>query len=156
MVSVGTAVFVACVFLAQPGPALVRSAVFAAPITLTVGLAVGAAVLAALSLHTVGSTRRKGLALAGWGLASLSFAVSGHAAVAPPRVVAFPAVSLHAAALVFWMGSPVPLLLALRGPERDSVPRRFPSIAVPIVVVLILSGVTLTWLQSGSPAALPG
>jgi copper transport protein len=99
---------------------------------------------------------RKVLALGAWGLASLSFAVSGHAAVAPPRVAALPAVTLHAAALIFWMGSLVPLLLALRGPEPDPVLRRFSSIAVPMVAVLILSGITLTWLQSGSPVALLG
>jgi copper transport protein len=63
---------------------------------------------------------------------------------------------LHAAALIFWMGSLVPLLFALRGPGPDRVLQRFSSIAVPAVAVLILSGATLTWLQSGSPAALPG
>ena len=128
----------------------------AAPMTLTVGLAVGAAVLAALSLHAFGSTTPKVLALGAWGLASLSFAVSGHAAVAPPRVVALPAVTLHAAALIFWMGSLVPLLHAVRGPEPDTVLRRFSFIAVPTVAVLILSGMILTWLQAGSPAALLG
>ena len=128
----------------------------AAPMTLTVGLAVGAAVLAALSLHTFGSTTPKVLALGAWGLASLSFAVSGHAAVAPPRVAALPAITLHAAALIFWMGSLVPLLLALRDSQPDLVLRRFSSIAVPMVAVLILSGITLTWLQSGSPVALLG
>jgi copper transport protein len=128
----------------------------AAPITVTVVLAAGAVVLAALALRTAGTSVRKVLALGAWGLASLSFAVSGHAAVAPPRVAALPAVTLHAAALIFWMGSLVPLLLALRGPEPDPVLRRFSSIAVPMVAVLILSGITLTWLQSGSPVALLG
>ncbi len=127
-----------------------------APITLTVVLAAGAAVLAALSLRSGGTSARKVLALSALGFASLSFAVSGHAAVAPPRVVALPAVTLHAAALLFWMGSLAPLLLALRGPEPDSVLRRFLSVAVPTVAVLILSGMTLTWLQAGSPAALLG
>lgn len=128
----------------------------AAPIAVTVVLVAGAAVLAALSLRSGGTSARKVLALGAWALASLSFAASGHAAVAPPRVVALPAVTLHAAALLFWMGSLVPLLLALRGPEPDSVLRRFSSIAVPAVAVLILSGMTLTWLQAGSPAALLG
>ncbi|MCB1345427.1 MAG: copper resistance protein CopC [Rhodobacter sp.] len=127
-----------------------------APIALTVVLAAGAAFLAALALRTAGTSVRKGLALGAWGLASLSFAASGHAAVAPPRAVALPAVTLHAAALIFWMGSLVPLLLALRGPEPDTILRRFSSIAVPTVALLILSGMTLTWLQSGSPAALLG
>lgn len=127
-----------------------------APITLTVFLAAGATVLAALSLRTAGTSVRKGIALGAWALASLSFAASGHAVVAPPRVVALPAVTLHAAALIFWMGSLVPLLLALRGAEPDTVLRRFSSIAVPTVAVLILSGMTLTWLQAGSPAPLLG
>ncbi len=127
-----------------------------APISLTVVLAAGAAVPAALSLRSGGTSVRKVLALGAWALASLSFAVSGHAAVAPPRVVALPAVTFHAAALIFWMGSLVPLFLALRRPEPDTVLRRFSLIAVPAVAVLILSGMTLTWLQAGSPAALLG
>ena len=127
-----------------------------APISLTVVLTAGAAGLAAVSLRSGGTSVRKVLALGAWALASLSFAVSGHAAVAPPRVVALPAVTLHAAALIFWMGSLVPLLLALRGSEVDSVLRRFSSIAILTVVALILSGMTLTWLQAGSPAALLG
>jgi len=128
----------------------------AAPITVTVVLAAGAVVLAALSLHTFGTFTRKALALGAWGLVSLSFAASGHAAVAPPRAVAIPAVTLHAAALIFWMGSLAPLLLALRDSQPDLVLRRFSSIAVPTVAVLILSGMTLTWLQADSPAALLG
>ena len=87
-------------------------------------------------------------------LRGIPFAASGHAALAPPRAVALPAVTLHAAALIFWMGSLLPLLAALRSPEPDPVLRRFSSIAVPTVAVLFLSGATLTWLQAGSPEAL--
>ena len=144
--AVGAAVFFAFVAPAQAGSALARIAVFAAGATIPVGgLLIGVQGLDMLSL-----------ALGAWALASLSFAVSGHAAVAPPRVVALPAVTFHAAALIFWMGSLVPLFLALRRPEPDTVLRRFSLIAVPAVAVLILSGMTLTWLQAGSPAALLG
>jgi copper transport protein len=140
--------------LALPFSALLSGAPWraglAAPIAVTVALSLLAAGLAGIGAP------RPGLAFAAWGLAALSFAASGHAATAPPRAVALPAVMLHAAALIFWMGSLVPLLFALRGPEPHRVLQRFSSIAVPAVAVLILSGATLTWLQAGHPAALPG
>jgi len=125
-----------------------------APITQTVLLSIGATAVAALTLQTDKKPIRIALALAAWALASLSFAASGHAAVAPPRAIALPAVILHAVALIFWMGALLPLLLTLRGREAETHLRQFSSIAVPMVALLIVTGVTLGWLQFGSFEAL--
>ena len=128
----------------------------AAPVAVTVALSILAAGLAGVSTPPGDAPLRLGFALGAWALAALSFTASGHAAVAPPAVVALPAVALHAAALIFWMGSLLPLLFSLRGPAPDAVLRRFSAIAVPMVGALILSGATLTWLQAGSAEALMG
>ncbi|MEM6439108.1 MAG: copper resistance protein CopC [Pseudomonadota bacterium] len=125
-----------------------------APITTTVVLSAVGAALAAGSLRAAGKHAQAALAISAWILASLSFAASGHAAVAPPRLVATSAVALHAAALIFWMGSLIPLVLALGRADADALLRRFSSIAAPMVGVLAISGATLVWLQSGGLAAL--
>ncbi|WP_019954976.1 copper resistance CopC/CopD family protein [Yoonia vestfoldensis] len=127
-----------------------------APVTLTVILSCMAAVLSAGALRCGTGPVRDAFALVALLLAALSFAASGHAAAAPPRAVALPAVTLHAAALVFWMGSLLPLLFALRGADAAVILHRFAAIAIPAVVVLVLSGATLTWLQAGTSTGLMG
>ncbi|MCA3450848.1 MAG: copper resistance protein CopC/CopD [Rhodobacter sp.] len=129
-------------------------AALASPLAVTVALVVAASVLAIASLNAATQGRRLALSLAAWALGALSFAASGHAAVAPPRALSLPAVALHAAALIFWMGALMPLLFALRGPDPGPILRRFSGIAVPMVVILILSGATLTWAQAGSLSVL--
>ncbi|NHB78455.1 copper resistance CopC/CopD family protein [Rhodobacter calidifons] len=128
----------------------------AAPVAVTVALSVLAAGLAGVGTPAGDGRLRSGFALGAWALAALSFAASGHAAAAAPRALTVPAVALHAAALIFWMGALLPLLLALRGPQAGLLLRRFSSLAVPLVGLLVLSGATLTWAQAGSLAALAG
>lgn len=146
--------------LSLPLSALLSSAPWtaglAAPIAVTVALSVLAAGLAGVGRPPGDAPLRLGFALGAWALAALSFAASGHAAVAPPTAVALPAVALHAAALIFWMGSLLPLLLSLRRTDAGLILRRFSGLAVPMVGVLVLSGATLTWLQAGNPEALMG
>ncbi len=125
-----------------------------ASVAVTAALAVLAAGLALGALRRSGRGGRRALALAAWVLASLSFAASGHAAAAPPRLIALPAVTLHALALIFWIGALLPLLAGLRGPAPDTVLRRFSTVAIPMVALLVLSGAALTWLQAGNLAAL--
>jgi copper transport protein len=136
--------------LATPAP---WHAALAAPIAATVALSLAAALIAALAARASGAPLRVALAGGAWVLASLSFAASGHAAVAPPQGLATPAVALHAMAVLFWMGSLLPLLLALRDDGAGVLLRRFSSLAVPMVAILVLSGAVLTWLQAGSPGA---
>ena len=127
-----------------------------APVALTVALALAAAILSALAIGTSQAPLRIALALAAWGLGSASFAASGHAATAPPRSIALAAVTVHALALIFWMGALLPLALALRTEAAEGLLRRFSALAVPLVALLVLSGGVLTWLQSGSLIALAG
>ncbi len=126
------------------------------PLAVTVVFVIAACVAATAGLRARDQDQRLALSLLGWALGALSFAASGHAATAEPRALTVPAVALHAAALLFWMGALVPLLLALRGPDAALQMRRFSGLAVPMVVVLVLSGATLTWVQMGNPAALAG
>ena len=131
-------------------------AALSSPLAATVALMIFASVISIAVAHAKRQGLRLAMALVAWALGALSFAASGHAAVAPPRELTLPAVALHAAALIFWMGALLPLMFALRGPASALMLQRFSGIAVPMVFVLILSGATLTWAQAGSLAALVG
>jgi copper transport protein len=132
------------------------SAALAAPLAVTLALGLAAAFLSVAALRAAGPGTRFAAALAAWVLAALSFAASGHAASAPPRAIASAAVAVHALAVLFWIGSLLPLLAAVRRPDVGAVLRRFSNVAVPMVSLLVLSGGVLVWLQAGAPAALFG
>lgn len=88
-----------------------------------------------------------------------SFAASGHAAAAPPRWLAVPAVMLHALGIAYWLGGLVGLEAALaRGPLRrvTLTVRRFAGIAVPAVLGLLMAGGIVAVLQVRDPHALIG
>jgi copper transport protein len=90
---------------------------------------------------------------------ALSFALSGHVAVAEPTWLSGPAVALHALLASFWLGSLAPLWLILRrlpvGQAREPVVT-FSRIAMVAVPALIGAGATLAVLQVAAPAALIG
>ncbi|MFO1209904.1 MAG: CopD family protein [Amaricoccus sp.] len=140
--------------LGVPPGALVTAApwrsVLASPFAGSAAAAAAAGLLAAAAL------RRRGLVLAvlAWACAALSFALFGHAADAPPRWLAAPAVAMHAAAFVFWIGA-LPCL-AERTRARALLPalRRFSRIAVPLVAGLVASGATLALLELRHPSDL--
>ena len=117
-----------------------------------------AAVSLAAAAAALGALRGGGRVLAGtaWGLAAASFALFGHAANAAPRWLTAPCVALHAAALIFWIGA-LPGL-AERATERRGglapTLRRFSALAVPLVGLLVLSGVVLAVVQVRHPSAL--
>jgi copper transport protein len=56
---------------------------------------------------------------------------------------------LHGAALVWWMGLLPPLLADLRHVDAALHLRRFSTIAVPLVALLVVSGGWLTFAQTG-------
>lgn len=128
------------------------AAAFGAPMAVTAALAVLAA---ALCLPAI-AQRSRPAAFAAWGAAALSFAASGHAATADPRLLAAPLVVLHALALIFWLGCLPPLLTGIGQPDTTLRLSRFSRLALPGVLVLIGSGASLTVLQAGSRAALTG
>lgn len=120
----------------------------ASPFAIAAGLAVLASVLA--------MTGRKVLILAAWALAALSFASAGHAARAEPAALMAPMVFAHALALIFWAGALPGLVGALRAPDAAAQIARFSRLAVPMVALLVLTGVALAWRQVDNPAALTG
>lgn len=118
---------------------------FASPIARTVILAILAAALELGALLT----RWRLAAFSAWALAALSFTVSGHALSAPSRA-ALPLTFLHGAALLFWVGSLLPLAAAtlpLPPASRADLLRRFSRPALLAVLVLIGSGAGLILIR---------
>lgn len=104
-----------------------------------------------LVLLSLGRRLMLGLGVAGAILAAGALAASGHAATAPPRWLATPAMAAHGLVIAFWVGSLWPLLrvLRLRGVLAAEIVRRFSRAAVVAVAILIVSGLILAGLQLG-------
>lgn len=111
-----------------------------------------AGLLAFVALRRGGSL----LALLAWAAAAAAFALFGHAANAPPRVLTVPAVALHAVTFIFWIGALPGLAESATGPRPALVAnlRRFSHIAIPLVALLFASGAVLAAAQLREPAAL--
>jgi copper transport protein len=97
--------------------------------------------------------------LAGLGVAAAvaGFALTGHAATAPPRWLMAPAVGVHVLMAGFWAGSLLPLLLSLRREPLNAASARlllFSRWGTPAVSLLLASGLALATVQLGSPASL--
>lgn len=159
--------------LAAPWSALQSAAVWeqawASPYALTLIL-MALALLGAIGaqrLHRPAARTRAGLACLL--LSGLALAASGHASAAPPAGLSRGAVLLHTITAIAWIGSLIPLLRTLRtdaGPPKDQVrgtgsPRAqqtalalFSRWISPIVAVLVLSGLSLIWLQFQRPSDL--
>jgi copper transport protein len=93
------------------------------------------------------------VAMAGVGL---SLAASGHAATASPQWVTRPSLFLHGIGVAYWAGALAPLAVMARR-RADTLPRvlhRFSAVAVPVVGLLVLSGVMLAVIQLEHPSAL--
>ncbi|MET3838467.1 CopD family protein [Bradyrhizobium sp. OAE829] len=93
------------------------------------------------------------LAMAGVGL---SLATSGHAATASPKSLTAPAMFVHGVAIAFWIGALAPLVVLARQSPGAVVPvlQRFSRLAVPVVGLLVLSGLGLAIIQLESVGAL--
>jgi copper transport protein len=141
---------------APAGALLGRSpwaAAVASPFAATAAVGALAAIAAAVALRREGPTGAP-LACLAWGLAAGSFALFGHAATAPPRWLTGPAVAVHAAAFIYWLGA-LPGLAECAA-RHDLAPslRRFSALALPLVGLLVLSGAILTVVQVPRAAAL--
>lgn len=92
-------------------------------------------------------------ALAGVGF---SLATTGHAATASPQWLTRPAVFLHGVAVAYWVGAFAPLIaMAIRPkPFLLRALNRFSRIAVAVVGLLVLTGLTLAVIQLESFRAL--
>ena len=115
---------------------------------LSVAIAATALLLAFLS-HRAGETRARVMSLGALVGAGLALAATGHAATASPRWLTAPAVFVHGVALAFWIGSLVPLALAIRGPRQTviDVLRRFSRVIPFAVAALLASGLLLAIVQ---------
>ncbi|MBR1215891.1 CopD family protein [Bradyrhizobium sp. JYMT SZCCT0180] len=93
------------------------------------------------------------LAMAGVGL---SLATSGHAATASPKSLTAPAMFVHGVAIAFWVGALAPLVVLAHQSTGAVVPvlQRFSRLAVPVVGLLVLSGLGLAIIQLESVGAL--
>jgi copper transport protein len=93
------------------------------------------------------------LAMAGVGA---SLAASGHAATAPPQWLTRPMVFLHGVGVAFWIGALVPLAAMAWSPTEKLLPalNRFSRAAVPVVGLLVLTGLVLAVIQLESFRAL--
>ena len=135
-----------------------------APWKISLGTSLGPSLLIAIAALVIGlvclssgvtrsSRILAALALAGVGL---SLAASGHAATAPPEMLTRPAVFLHGISVAYWLGAFAPLVAILRRPHGAPLPimRRFSAVAVAVIGVLALTGLTLAIIQLESFDAL--
>jgi len=102
----------------------------------------------------------RALSLVGVIGAGLALSLSGHASNAAPRLLNRPAVFLHAVCVAFWIGSLLPLCLAVasartRDPHSVGAQLERFSRAIPLVIVLLVaSGLWLAFVQLDRVAAL--
>lgn len=97
---------------------------------------------------------RRAAGVAALCLLGLALAASGHASSAPPGWLARPAVFLHALAICLWIGSLPPLLLSLRTSQGAVILTRFSRVIPWVLVALLISGATLSYLQLPRLSAL--
>lgn len=127
------------------GTSILRTALLSAT---AAGLALAVVRVPTLSQN---ASARAGLVLGAWALAALSYAVSGHTATAEPEWRAFGAIFIHGLAMLFWLGALVPLLSLIgRGAEGLDELRRFSAMAIPFVLVLLVTGFVLASIHAGA------
>jgi copper transport protein len=95
----------------------------------------------------------RGLALLGLFGVGLALSLSGHASTAVPQFVSRPALFLHAVCVAFWIGALLPLALGVRDAGIRATPsgggelRRFSNTIVPVIALLLLTGLWLAFVQ---------
>jgi copper transport protein len=96
--------------------------------------------------------RLQGALLGAGALAPAGVALTGHAASAAPVWLSMGVVAAHALGAAFWLGSLLALWLLLRQRAAGSLQalRRFSSLAVPAVLLLLACGIAFAALQVNS------
>lgn len=135
------------------GSASVWSTALATSYGGTIIAAMAGFVAMALSVPAPRGPFRTTLALLAWAATTLAPVLSGHAGTAQPDWLSRPAVALHIAGLVFWIGALPPLwwLLRARDAAALSALRRFSTLIPFAVAPVVLSGIGLAVLQMGWP-----
>jgi len=143
-----------------PLRALVTPAPWASALATSLGtsmlIAIAAMGVARIAWRSPTMTIAWVLATAAMAGVGLSLAASGHAATAPPQWLTRPLLFLHGVGVAYWAGALAPLAARARR-QPDSlrwVLNRFSALAVPIVAVLVLSGLVLSVIQLESIRAL--
>lgn len=124
------------------------SAALSSPIAQSVALAIVSAVLSATRSDRFS-------ALSAWVIASISFAVTGHARAEVWPLM--PLTFLHAAAILFWIGGLFPLaasVLMSNGAARAVPLKSFSKPALPMVLVILATGGALILHRSNAPGLL--
>lgn len=108
-----------------------------------------AALLLALLSHRAGDVGARVMSLGALVGVGLALTATGHAATASPRWLTAPAVFAHGAALAFWVGSLIPLALAMGQPRQIAVDvlMRFSRVIPFAVTALLASGLLLAVVQ---------
>lgn len=124
----------------------------------TLGLGALALLLAAFALRLSARPIAATVASAALVIVAFALTLSGHASTAAPAWVARPALALHGATAMVWGGSLLPLLIlvATRQENAGRTALRLSSLLLPTVVVLALTGLTLTYLQEVTVGSLIG
>jgi copper transport protein len=175
LLGVGGLVLFAVVFTRQPLRRLTTGLALGALIVLPIYLFVhgldlaGGALAGALPAVALASTSRAALlwllavalvlvwlrrpgATLGWTTIALlagGFALTGHAATAPPPWLAAPVLALHAGIAAFWIGALPALWHAAHTPAAADLATRFSTRAMALVPVLLVAGLVLGLLQTG-------
>lgn len=123
---------------------------------LTLGLADLAMLMALLATMFRSHRLRMALSLGGLVLTGAAIAASGHASAADPQWLMRPTVFVHAVTVCIWVGALAPLSRALAGGDRNaaSMLARFSRLILPVVVLLVASGVVLAVVQVRQVEAL--
>lgn len=146
--------------LGQPGIAFFSVQAWRTGLTTTYGPTVivlsVALACAGVSLRMARSKLSIALAALPWIMAPIGMAMSGHAGAANPQWLTRPAVALHVAGIIFWVGALVPLMIMLGA--RDTSPQtglaRFSKFIPYPVAMILVSGFTLAVIQLGRDPAL--
>jgi copper transport protein len=143
-----------------PSAGLVTVAPWSAALATSLGpsllIAIGAMAIALYTRTNPGNRIARVLTALALASVGISLAASGHAATASPQWLTRPSLFLHGIAVAYWIGALAPLAAMARR-RSDDLPRalkQFSTIAVPLVGLLVLSGLALSIVQLGSVRAL--
>ena len=119
-------------------------------------IAIAAMAAAYVALRGPTMTLPRVLASAAMAGVGLSLAATGHAATAPPQWLTRSSLFLHGIGVVYWVGALAPLaaMVRRRADTLPSVLHRFSTLALPVVGVLVLTGLGLSVIQLESFGAL--
>ncbi len=129
-------------------PAPWRSA-FATSLGPSLLIAIVAMAIARLAWRNPGNLLSRILTLFAMLGVGLSLAMTGHAATASPQWLTRPSLFLHGIGIAYWIGALAPLVVLARqrGSDLPLVLARFSAVAVPVVGVLMITGLGLAVIQ---------